>query len=48
VPAAVAAAGLIPWCDLPLVLDLEFPRGIAVTGRIRTEIGIGVRGSRRP
>lgn len=39
VRVAVQSAGLIPGRDLPLVLDLEFPKGIAATGRTRTEIG---------
>jgi GH25 family lysozyme M1 (1,4-beta-N-acetylmuramidase) len=29
----IASAGLIPGCDLPPVLDLEWPHGIAATGR---------------
>lgn len=38
VKAALAAAALIPGKDLPLALDIEFPRGIAATGRTRTEV----------
>lgn len=38
VKAALAAAGLVRGRDLPLALDIEFPRGIAATGRTRTEV----------
>lgn len=38
VKAALASAALIPGKDLPLVLDIEFPRGLAGTGRTRTEV----------
>lgn len=38
VKAALASAGLIPGKDLPLVLDIEFPKGISATGRTRTEV----------
>jgi len=35
----LASAGLIPGRDLPPVLDLEWPRGFAATGRTRVGIG---------
>lgn len=37
VKVALTGAELIPGRDLPLVLDIEFPRGLAGTGRTRTE-----------
>lgn len=37
VKAALAGASLIPGKDLPLVLDIEFPQGLAGAGRTRPE-----------
>lgn len=39
VAAFLKQAGLIPGKDLPPALDIEFPRGIAATGRSRSELG---------
>lgn len=47
VKTALAGAGLIPGKDLPLVLDIEFPRGLAGTGRTRTEVAEWIGRARR-
>jgi GH25 family lysozyme M1 (1,4-beta-N-acetylmuramidase) len=38
VAAFIASAGLLPGIDLPPILDVEFPHGIASTGYTRVEI----------
>lgn len=38
-----AVAGLIPFVDLPPILDIEFPKGIAGTGRTRAGVMADIR-----
>lgn len=39
---AIAGAGLIPGRDLMLVIDIEFPKGIAGTGMTRAQIAVWI------